>query len=101
MNSKSAFAELRCATSGLQTVLLTLLHTRIAGQEASLLQDSAVLIALLQESAAQAVADRTSLTSNAAAVDADDDIALTLSNSELFSCSYFLFFKISTTGSIA
>ncbi len=35
LKSRSALAELRCATSGFEAVLLTLLHTRIAGQEAS------------------------------------------------------------------
>ena len=62
----------------LQTVLLALLHTRIAGQEASLLQSSAVLIALLQQGAAQAVADSASLTGNTAAGNADDDVILAL-----------------------
>ena len=75
---KSALAELGCTTCSLQTVLLTLLHTRIAGQEASLLQDSAVLIALLQQGAAQAVADSASLTGNTAAGNADDDVILAL-----------------------
>ena len=54
LGKKSALGELRCTTSSLQTVLLTFLHTRIAGQEASLLQDCTVLIALLQQGAAQA-----------------------------------------------
>ena len=52
---KSALRELRCTTGSLQTVLLTFLHTRIAGQEAFLLQSSTVLLVLLQQSAAQAV----------------------------------------------
>ena len=67
-----------CTTCSLQTVLLALLHTRIAGQEASLLQSSAVLIALLQQGAAQAVADSASLTGNTAAGNADDDVILAL-----------------------
>ena len=58
---KSALRELRCTTGSLQTVLLTFLHTRIAGQEAFLLQSSTVLLVLLQQSAAQAVADSASL----------------------------------------
>ena len=40
---KLALAELRRATGSLEAVLLALLHTRIAGEEASLLQDGAVL----------------------------------------------------------
>ena len=75
---KSALAELGSTTCSLQTVLLTLLHTRIAGQEAGLLQNGTVLIALLQQGAAQAVTDRTSLTGNTAAGNADDDIVLAL-----------------------
>ena len=75
---KSALAELGSTTCSLQTVLLALLHTRIAGQEASLLQSSAVLIALLQQGAAQAVADSASLAGNTAAGNADDDIILAL-----------------------
>ena len=40
LSCRLALGELRCTTCSLQTVLLTLLHTRIAGQEASLLQGS-------------------------------------------------------------
>ena len=58
LSCRLSLAELRCATSGFEAVLLALLHTRIAGQEASLLQSSAVLIALLQQGAAQAGAIR-------------------------------------------
>ena len=75
---KSALRELGCTTCSLQTVLLTFLHTRIAGQEASLLQDRTVLLVLLQQSAAQAVADSASLTGNTAAGNADDDVVLAL-----------------------
>ena len=78
IRGKSALAELGCTTCSLQTVLLTFLHTRIAGQEASLLQDSAVLIALLQQGTAQAVADSASLTGNTAAGNTDDDVILAL-----------------------
>ena len=53
LSCRLALGELRCTTGGLQTVLLTFLHTRIAGQEASLLQDCTVLIALLQQGAAE------------------------------------------------
>ena len=47
LSCRLSLAELRSATSGFEAVLLTFLHTRIAGQEASLLQQGAVLIALL------------------------------------------------------
>ena len=78
LSCRLSLAELRCATSGFEAVLLTLLHTRIAGQEAFLLQSSTVLLVLLQQSAAQAVADSASLTGNTAAGNADDDIVLAL-----------------------
>ena len=51
----SALGELRSATGGLQTGLLTLLHTRIAGQETGLLQDGAVILAGQQQSAGHTV----------------------------------------------
>ncbi len=38
LSCRLSLAELRSATSCFETVLLTFLHTRIAGQEASLLQ---------------------------------------------------------------
>ena len=42
LSCRLSLAELGSATSGFETVLLTLLHTRIAGQEAGLLQNGAV-----------------------------------------------------------
>ena len=78
LSCRLSLAELRCATCSLEAVLLALLHTRIAGQEACLLQSSAVLIALLQQGAAQAVADSASLAGNTAAGNADDDVILAL-----------------------
>ena len=50
LSCRLALGELRCTTSSLQTVLLTFLHTRIAGQEASLLQGAAQLGVELQQS---------------------------------------------------
>ena len=44
LSCRLSLAELRSATSGFEAVLLTLLHTRIAGQEASLLQDCTCLL---------------------------------------------------------
>ena len=78
LSCRLSLAELRSATSGFEAVLLTFLHTRIAGQEASLLQDRTVLLVLLQQSAAQAVTDSASLTGNTAAGNADDDVVLAL-----------------------
>ena len=70
--------ELRSATSCFETVLLTFLHTRITGQEASLLQGSAQLRVELQQGAGQAVADRASLTGTATADNVDDNVELAL-----------------------
>ena len=47
--------ELGSATGSLQTVLLALLHTRIAGQETGLLQNGAVILAGQQQSAGHTV----------------------------------------------
>ena len=72
----SALGELGSATGGLQTVFLTLLHTRIAGQEAGLLQDGAVLGVHQQQGAADAVTQGAGLTGNAAAFHGSNDIHL-------------------------
>ena len=72
----SALGELRCATGGLQTVLLTLLHTRIAGQEAGLLQDGAVLGVHQQQGAADAVTQGAGLAGNAAAFHGSNNVHL-------------------------
>ena len=75
---KSALAELRSAAGSLQAVLLTFLHTRIAGQEAGLLQGGAQLGVELQQGAGQAVADSASLAGTATADDVDDNVELAL-----------------------
>src|SRR5699024_2973800 len=75
---KSALGELRSATGSLEAVLLALLHARIAGQVAGLLQDGAVLLVLLQHGAADAVADGAGLAGNAAAGHADHHVELIL-----------------------
>ena len=65
---KSALAELRSTTCCLEAVLLTLLHTRIAGQVAGRLERGTVLLGVsLEQCARDAVADRTSLAGEAAA----------------------------------
>ena len=78
LSCRLSLAELRCATSCFETVFLTLLHTRIAGQEASLLQGGAQLRVELQQGTGQAVADSASLACAAAANHVDDDIELAL-----------------------
>ncbi len=44
LKSRSALAELRSAAGGLETVLLALFHTRIAGQQTDVLQDGAAAL---------------------------------------------------------
>ena len=65
----SALGELRRATGGLQTVLLALLHSGVAGQQTGLLQNGTHLIAVLQQGAGDAVTDSAGLAGNAAASD--------------------------------
>ena len=74
---KSALGELGRATGGLQTVLLALLHTRIAGEETGLLEDGTVVGIDEQQSAGNAVAQSAGLTGHTAALDGGDDIDLT------------------------
>ena len=72
-----ALAELGSPTGSLQAVLLTFLHTRIAGEEASLLQHGTqVLRIVLEQGAGHAVADGAGLSGNAAAGHAADDVKL-------------------------
>ena len=74
MFERLALAELRCTTCCLQTVLLALLHTRIAGQEASLLQGTAQLGISLAQGAGDAVTDGTSLTGHSTTADIHQNV---------------------------
>ena len=74
MFERLALGELRRTTGSLQAVLLALLHTRIAGEEASLLQGSAQLGISLAQGAGDAVTDSTSLAGNAAAADIHQNV---------------------------
>ena len=65
----SALAELGRATSSLQAVLLTFLHTRIAGEEASFLQGSTQFRISLAQGTGNAVTNRAGLTGHTAAAD--------------------------------
>ena len=68
--------ELGCATSGFETVLLALLHTRIAGQETGLLQDGAVVLAGQQQGAGDTVPQGAGLAGHAAAGDGSHNVHL-------------------------
>ena len=58
LKSRSALAELRSATGGLEAVLLTLFHSRVTGQQAGSLQGRTVAVLDLQQRTGDAVADR-------------------------------------------
>ena len=71
---RSALGELRCATGCFQTVLLSLLHSGVTGQETSGLQSSAEFRIDLKQGAGNAVTDCAGLTGNAAACNGADDV---------------------------
>ena len=75
-NVSLALGELGSTTCGLQTVLLSLLHSGVAGHEASGLQSGTVLGVQDHQSAGQTVADSASLAGNTAAGDGDNDVNL-------------------------
>ena len=61
-----------------RAAFIALLHTRIAGEETSLLQDGAVVLAGQQQGAGDAVAQSAGLAADAAALDSGDHVHLTL-----------------------
>ena len=65
---KLSLAELRSATSCLETVFLTLFHSRVTRQETSALQSRSVLSICLQQCSGNAVTNSTSLTGSTAAL---------------------------------
>ena len=86
MRDRLSLGELRCATSGLQTVLLSFLHSGVAGQETCSLQSGAQLGVQGQQVTGDAVTDRAGLTGNAAACDGDNNV--NLANQLLQECRY-------------
>src|SRR5699024_577878 len=74
---KSALAELRSTTGGFEAVLLSLLHSRVAGQETSSLEGRTILIRIcLQQGTRDAVTDCASLAGEATANDGALDVEL-------------------------
>ena len=70
-----SLGELRRTAGTFEAVLLALLHARIAGQKACLLENRAQLLGVhLQQSAGQAVTDGAGLTSYTAAGYAAEDV---------------------------
>ena len=76
MRMKLSLGELWSTSCGFETVLLSFLHSGVAGHEAGGLQRSAVLRVQGDQSAGNAVADSTGLTGYAAAGDGDDNVNL-------------------------
>ena len=74
--SQSALGELGRATGSLQAVLLALLHARIAGEVAGLLDGGLVLFVCLDQRAGDAVTDRARLAGEAAALAVDEHVIL-------------------------
>src|SRR6185503_8994405 len=74
--SRSALGELEAGAGAALTVLLALLHARIAREEAGLLEALAQLAVVDLQRARDAVADRSGLAARAAAVHRDDDVEL-------------------------
>ena len=73
---KLSLGELWSTSCGFETVLLSFLHSGVAGHEAGGLQRSAVLRVQGDQSAGNAVADGAGLTGNAAAGDSSLDVDL-------------------------
>ncbi len=71
-----SLGELGCTTSALETVLLSLLHTRIAAQEPCCLKSCTVVGVSLKKCASKTVADSACLTGDTATGNGGDDIEL-------------------------
>ena len=68
--------ELRCTTSALESVLLSLLHTRITSKEAGLLEKRLVGLICREKSTSNAVTDSACLTGEAAALNVNNYVEL-------------------------
>ena len=77
MVTQLSLGELRCAACGFETVLLSFLHTRVAREEACLLEGGLVALVSGYERTSEAVADCACLTRKAAAANGSNDIKLT------------------------
>ena len=76
MYSNLSLAELRCTTGCFETVLLTLFHSRVAGQQTGGLEGGAVVLVDDEQRAGDAVADGAGLAGDAAAGDGSFDVDL-------------------------
>ncbi len=83
LSCRLSLAELRCATSGFEAVLLSFLHTRISGKESSLLQNGSEIAVYLKQSSGNTVSDSTSLAGVSATANVNENVELL---SSLSSC---------------
>ena len=79
LKSRSALAELRCATGGFEAVLLSFLHSRVTSEETFLLEKSSVRIISEEKGSGNAVTDSACLTGNTAACSCANYIEFALS----------------------
>ena len=104
LKSRSALGELRRTTGGFEAVLLALLHSGVAGEEAGGLERGTVCLVDLKESAGDSVTDGAGLTGDSAACDGGVDIHLAaetdglegLTNDELESVKSEIIIEITT-----
>ena len=71
-----SLGELACATSCLETVFLSFLHTRVSREEACLLEEGTIGIVSEEERSGHAVTDSACLTGDTAAANVSYDIEL-------------------------
>ena len=76
MGDRLSLGELGSAAGGFEAVLLSFLHSGVAGQEAGGLEGCAVLCVDAEECAGNAMTDSAGLAGNAAALDGADDVDL-------------------------
>ena len=76
MRSRLSLGELGSATCSFEAVLLSFLHSGVAGHETSSLQSGAELGVQGQQGTGNAVADSAGLTGHAAACDGDNNVNL-------------------------
>jgi len=72
-----SLGELACATSCLETVLLSFLHSGVSCEETCLLEERTVCVVSEEESSGNAVADCACLTGDTTTVNVSNDVKLT------------------------
>jgi len=75
-NNNLSLGELACATSCLETVLLSFLHSGVSCEEACLLEERTVCVVSKEKSSCNAVTDSTCLTGDTTTVNVCNDVVL-------------------------